>query len=60
MNFTLSRAQKLFTVRNDSVAEVINRTIGKRVALTYLQHKGIPTSCFGETEYFVVGVRAVE
>jgi hypothetical protein len=49
-----------FTVRSDSIAELINRTIGKRVALTYLQHKGIPTTCFGETEYFVMGVRAVE
>ena len=49
-----------FTVRNDSVAALINATIGKRVALSYEQHQGIPTSCFGETEYFVVGVKAVE
>ena len=25
---------------------------GKRVVLTYAQHKGVPTSCFGETEYY--------
>ena len=49
-----------FTVRADSVAAHINQTMGKRVALTYKQHKGIPTSCFGETEYFVVDVRNVE
>jgi hypothetical protein len=49
-----------FTVRDDSVAARINRSLGKRVALTYEQHIGIPTSCFGETEYFVVDVRAVE
>jgi len=30
------------------------------VKLTYQQHKGIPTSCFGETEYFVVNVQPVE
>jgi len=46
-----------FTVRDDSVAALINQTVGKRVKLTYQQHKGIPTSCFGETEYFVVNVQ---
>jgi hypothetical protein len=49
-----------FSVRNDSIAEVINQSMGKRVALVYDQHKGVPTSCFGETEYFVDGVRVVE
>ena len=49
-----------FTVRNDSVAGLINQTLGKRVALHYKQHKGIPTSCFGETEYFVSHVKVVE
>jgi len=32
---------------------------GKRVALTYEQHIGVPTSCFGETEYFVTDVKEV-
>jgi hypothetical protein len=49
-----------FTVRNDSVAGLINQSLGKRVALHYKQHKGIPTSCFGETEYFVSDVKIVE
>jgi len=49
-----------FTVRNDSVAGLINQSLGKRVALHYKQHKGIPTSCFGETEYFVSDVKVVE
>jgi len=49
-----------FTVRDDSVAARVNQTMGKRVALSYQQHKGIPTSCFGETEYFVVDVKGVE
>jgi hypothetical protein len=47
-----------FTVKNDSIANAINAQIGKRVALHYRQHKGIPTSCLGETEYFVDGVSA--
>ena len=43
----------LFTVRNDAVAQKINANLGKKVALKYEQHIGLPTSCFGETEYFV-------
>ena len=49
-----------FTVRNDSVANLINQSLGKRVALHYNQHKGVPTSCFGETEYFVSDVKVLE
>ena len=49
-----------FTVRDDAVAARINESMGKRVKLTYEQHMGIPTSCFGETQYFVVDVKAVE
>jgi hypothetical protein len=46
-----------FTVRNDSIAKVIEQNAGKQVSLTYDQHRGVPTTCFGETEYFVTGVR---
>ncbi len=49
-----------FTVRDDAVAARINQSLGKRVALTYKQHKGVPTSCFGDTEYFVKDVKVVE
>lgn len=48
-----------FTVRDDSVAQKINALAGKRVVLHYKQHKFIPTSCFGETEYFIADVREV-
>jgi hypothetical protein len=48
-----------FTVRDDNVAQYINSTLGKRVVLTYQQHKGVPTTCFGETEYFVTAVKVV-
>lgn len=47
----------LFTVRDAEVAKQVNAAVGKRVTLTYAQHKGLPTSCFGETEYFVVAVK---
>lgn len=49
-----------FTVRNDSVAGLINSSLGKRVALTYRQHVGVPTTCFGDTEYYVSDVRTLE
>ena len=45
-----------FTVRNDSIAQVIEQNAGKQVSLTYEQHRGVPTSCFGDTEYFVTAV----
>jgi hypothetical protein len=49
-----------FSVRDNAIAEKINNTMGKRVVLKYGQHKGVPSKCFGETEYFVTDVRAVE
>jgi len=48
-----------FTVRNDSVANVLEQTIGKQVSVTYEQHRGLPTSCFGETEYFISRVNRI-
>lgn len=49
-----------FTVHDDSVAALINGSLGKRVAITYRQHVGVPTTCFGDTEYYVSGLRAVD
>jgi hypothetical protein len=42
-----------FSVRDDQVAKDLMAAMGKRVQLTYAQHKGVPSQCFGETEYFV-------
>jgi hypothetical protein len=42
-----------FTVRDEAVVKQLEAAMGQRVQLSYSQHKGIPTSCFGETEYFV-------
>jgi hypothetical protein len=50
----------LFTVRNDDVAKVLNTNVGKRVAIHYEQHKWIPNSCFGDTEYFVTSATPAE
>jgi hypothetical protein len=48
-----------FTIADDAVASRINALAGKRVVLKYEQHKFIPSSCFGETEYFVIGASEV-
>jgi hypothetical protein len=46
-----------FTVRDEGVAARLNESMGKRVSLHYEQHRGLPSTCFGETEYFVTGLR---
>lgn len=49
----------LFSVRDDDVAAKINQHVGQRVSLTYEQHIGLPTTCFGDTEYFITAVKLV-
>jgi hypothetical protein len=44
-----------FTVRDEEVAESLRKVIGKRVDLHYEQKVGLPTSCFGDTRYYVTG-----
>ena len=48
-----------FSVRDEAVAARINALAGQRIVLVYEQHKFVPTNCFGETEYFVSSVRAL-
>ncbi|WP_296411339.1 hypothetical protein [Zoogloea sp.] len=49
-----------FTVRDDGVAAIINSHMGKRVSIAYEQHVGIPSTCFGETGYYVGKIHVVE
>ena len=50
----------IFSVRDKAVISKLNSAMGKRVSLSYEQHKGIPTTCFGESEYFAVNAKALE
>ena len=50
----------LFTVRNEEMAQLINQGLGKRISLTYEQHKGVPSVCFGETEFYVTKAKPLE
>ena len=49
-----------FSVRGDSVARVLERDMGKQVSVTYDEHRGIPTTCFGETNYYITNVKMIQ
>ena len=49
-----------FSVRNEAIANQINRSIGRRVSLDYEQHIGVPSACFGETGHYITGVKLIE
>lgn len=56
-----TQAEKfVFTVTDDAVAKRVNDSLGQRVKLIYEEHKGIPSSCFGETPYFVQDIKVLE
>lgn len=46
-----------FTVRNDSLARLLQEAAGRQVTLSYVQHIDIPSRCFGDTEYFIEGIK---
>jgi hypothetical protein len=50
----------LFSVRDKTMIGKINSSLGKKVSLSYEQHKGIPTTCFGESEYFALDAKPLE
>ena len=51
-----------FSVRDATVAAHLEEAVAHngRVVLEYEEHRGVPSSCFGETDYFVIGVRTVQ
>ena len=49
-----------FSVRDDQIAGQMLQATGKRVVLSYSQRKGVPTACFGETEYYIDKVQVVQ
>jgi outer membrane lipoprotein-sorting protein len=56
-----TQAEKFFfTVKKPELAKQINESLGKKVVLTYEEHKGIPSSCFGETSYFVQAIKVMD
>ena len=49
-----------FSVRDDSVAQQLTQLMGARVTMTYQEHRGVPGTCFAETNYVVTGAKAVQ
>jgi len=49
-----------FTVRDGAVADQITKSMGQRVSIHYNQHLGLPSTCFGDTSYFVDAIQRVE
>ena len=49
-----------FTVRDDELAKRINAAVGKRIAIAYEQHKGLPSNWFGDTDYFAYELKVIE
>ena len=49
-----------FTVPDDAIAAQINLHIGKQVMVHYDEHKGIPSTCFGDTGFYVTAVEVIK
>jgi len=49
-----------FTVRDAAVAAQLNALLGKRIVLHYEEHRGIPTTCYGETSHFVTRAQVID
>ena len=49
-----------FSVRDEGVGRQLDSLVGRKVSLHYQEHRGIPTSCFGATSYFVDSVSLVK
>ena len=54
---TVNAEKFLFTVRDADIAKQLTGYIGDHITVHYEQRKWIPTSCFGDTEYFVTSVQ---
>jgi len=45
-----------FSVRDETTARQLAEAIGNQVSLHYTEHRGVPSECFGATNYFVDSV----
>ncbi len=46
-----------FTVRDDETAGLVKAGLGEHIVLHYREHRGLPSTCFGDTRYWVDSVR---
>jgi hypothetical protein len=48
-----------FTVRDDAIVRQMSDAVGQKVQVHYTEHRGVPTTLFGETQYYVDSVAIV-
>jgi hypothetical protein len=48
-----------FSVRDENVVQALDTLVGKEVRMHYTEHRGVPTSCFADTPYYVDSVVVV-
>ena len=46
--------------RDEKVAQQLSAEVGNHVRIHYTEHRGVPTSCFAETPYFVESLTKVD
>ncbi|HTO96622.1 MAG TPA: hypothetical protein VMK66_06220 [Myxococcales bacterium] len=49
-----------FSTRDAAIAARVNTMLGSRVRIRYVQHKFVPSTCFGETEFFITEALPIE
>ena len=48
-----------FSTSDSKVAQELFKAVGQQVQVHYTEHRGLPTSCFADTNYFAEGFRVV-
>jgi hypothetical protein len=41
-----------FTTRDEKLADSMAKAVGQNIQIHYTEHRGVPTSCFGDTPYY--------
>jgi hypothetical protein len=49
-----------FTVRDEATVKKIQSFEGKKMSLHYQEKRGLPSSCFGDTNYFITDARKLD
>jgi hypothetical protein len=48
-----------FSVRDATLARQLSAAVGQRLQLHYTEHRGVPTNCFAETDYYVDRINTI-
>jgi hypothetical protein len=48
-----------FSTRDEELARELSKAVGDSIRVHYTEHRGVPTTCFGDTPYFARSFEAV-